>query len=242
MPTSIMPIWHQALAEPAVRGLLWSVVTIGLYWVSRRVYRRWPHWLLMPLGVAPLLIAGVMLALHASYRDYIGGTHWLVLVLGPVTVAFAIPIYEQRALLRRHWPVLLAGMVVGNVTAMLSSWGLATLVGLDGVLRLSLVPRSISTPFAVQVSRDIGGVPDLTAVFVVVTGIAGAAIGEMMLTRLPLGSALARGALFGAGAHGAGTARAHQIGATEGAVAGLVMMLIGLSNVLAAPLLVLLLR
>ena len=233
---------RQILSEPALQALLWSVVTIGFYWVAKRLYRKWPRWWLMPLAVAPVLIAVVVLGLHATYHDYIRGTKWLVLLLGPATVAFAIPIYEQRSLIRRHWPVLLIGIVAGSVTAVASSWALATLVGLDQTLLLSLLPRSISTPFAMEISGDIGGIPDLTAVFVVVTGIAGAVIGDMILARIPLGSALARGALFGVGAHGAGTARAHQIGETEGAVAGLVMVLVGLLNVIAAPLIAHLLR
>ena len=223
------------LAEPAFQMLVWSVVTIGFYGLSKQVYRKWPRWWLMPLAVTPVLIAVTLLAFHANYHEYIGGTRWLVLLLGPATVAFAIPIYEQRALIRRHWPTLLVGMVAGSLTAIVTSWALATLVGLDRTVLLSLLPRSISTPFAMEVSGDIGGIPDLTAVFVVVTGIAGALIGDMILARIPLASALARGALFGVGAHGAGTARAHQIGETEGAVAGLVMVLVGLLNVMAAP-------
>lgn len=230
------------LAEPAFQALFWSVVTIGFYWVAKRIYHKWPRWWLMPLAVTPVLVATTVLSLHANYHDYISGTKWLVLLLGPATVAFAIPIYEQRALIRRHWPVLLIGMIAGSLTAIASSWALATLVGLDHTLLLSLLPRSISTPFAMEVSGDIGGVPDLTAVFVVVTGIAGAVIGDMILARIPIASALARGALFGVGAHGAGTARAHQIGETEGAVAGLVMVMVGLLNVLAAPLVAQLLR
>lgn len=232
----------QILTEPAIHALVWSVVTIGFYWLAKRVYRKWPRWWLMPLAVTPVLVATVVLSLHASYHDYIRGTKWLVLLLGPATVAFAIPIYEQRALIRRHWPVLLIGMIVGSLTSIASSWALAALVGLDHTLLLSLLPRSISTPFAMEVSGDIGGVPDLTAVFVVVTGIAGAIIGDMILARVPLASALARGALFGVGAHGAGTARAQQIGETEGAVAGLVMVLVGLLNVFVALLIAHLLR
>jgi len=86
------------------------------------------------------------------------------------------------------------------------------------------------------VSGDIGGVPDLTAVFVILTGICGAALGEVVLKVMPLRSSLARGALFGMGAHGAGVARAHQIGGEEGSIAGLVMVLAGLFNVMIAPL------
>jgi len=221
----------------SAQALFWSAATIGLYLLAKRLYRRWRRWWLMPLALTPALLLVAVLALHVSYRDYIRGTGWMVALLGPAMVAFAVPIYEQRALIRRHWPVLAAGMVAGSATAMLTGWALATLLGLDGALRLSLLPRSISTPFAMTVSGDIGGIPDLTAVFVVVTGVLGAVLGDVMLGWLPTRSALARGALFGIGAHGAGTARAHEIGQEEGSVAGLVMVLVGLANVLAAPLL-----
>lgn len=242
-----MPSWIAALIEafragPFGQALFWSILTIVFYLVAKRLYRRWPRWWLMPLAVTPALLIVVVLSLHESYRDYIRGTGWLVTLLGPATVAFAVPIYEQRAMIRRHWPVLAAGMLIGTATAMLSSWGLATLLGLDGSLRLSLLPRSISTPFAMTVSGDIGGIPDLTAVFVVLTGVLGAVLGEFLLAWLPIRSSLARGALFGLGAHGAGTAKAHEIGREEGSVAGLVMVLVGLLNVLAAPLLAQLLR
>ncbi|ANB32902.1 LrgB family protein [Rhodovulum sulfidophilum] len=216
----------------------WSLLTVGFYLLAKRVYRRWPRWWLMPLALAPALLTITVLALHETYRDYIRGAGWLMLMLGPATVAFAVPIYEQRAMIRRYWPVLLIGMVTGSATAIAVSWGLAGLFGLDRSLQLSLLPRSISTPFAMEVSADIGGLPDLTAVFVVVTGVLGAALGDLVLAWLPVRSALARGALLGVAAHGAGTARAHQIGRAEGSVAGLVMVLVGLLNVCLAPLVV----
>jgi predicted murein hydrolase (TIGR00659 family) len=224
------------IVESAPHAVLWSAVTIGAYLFAKRVHRRWPRWWLMPLATTPALVAVAVVATQANYRDYIDGTGWLVLLLGPATVAFALPIYQQRALIVRHWPVLLVGTVAGSLTAVGTSWALATLVGLDGAVRLSLLPRSVTTPFAMDVSRAIGGVPDLTAVFVVVTGVAGAVIGDLILARVPVASTLARGALYGVGAHGAGTARAQQIGEREGAVAGLVMVLVGLLNVIAAPL------
>jgi putative effector of murein hydrolase len=165
-----------------------------------------------------------------------------VALLGPATVAFAVPIYEQRGLIRRHWRVLGTGMLVGSVTSMLSSWTLAALFGLNSAMRLSLLPRSISTPFAMTISGEIGGTPDLTAVFVVVTGIVGAIMGEVMLTWFPDYSPLARGAVLGVGAHGAGTAKAHEFGRQEGSVAGLAMVLVGLFNVIFAPIVVTCLR
>jgi predicted murein hydrolase (TIGR00659 family) len=228
-----IPFWN----DPATQAVFWSLATIALYLAAKSLYRRWPRWWLTPLAVAPALLIVAASFLHTGYPDYIRGTRWLVALLGPVTVAFAVPIYEQRALIRRHWPVLVAGILAGSTTAMLSAWALASLLGLHGTLLLSLLPRSMSTPFAMTVSGDLGGMPDLTAVFVAFTGVLGAALGEIMLARLPIRSTLARGALLGMGAHGAGTAKAHEIGSEEGSIAGLVMVLVGLFNVLAAPVL-----
>jgi len=216
--------------------LLWSCVTIALYALSQAAYRRRPHWWLSPLLATPVLLLAIAVPLHVSYGTYLRGTHWLLTLLGPATVAFAVPIYEQRALIRRHWPVLLVGVLAGSTVAVASGWLLSDAFGLSGMLRDSLLPRSMTTPFAMAVSADIGGRPELTAVFVVVTGVFGAAAGELILDCLPLQSALARGTLFGMGAHGAGVAKAREVGGEEGAIAGLVMVLVGVFNVLAGAL------
>lgn len=216
--------------------LLWSAVTIAFYLLSKRLYRRWPHVWFSPLIAAPLLLIAAVLLMRTSYAEYNSATHWLVMLLGPATVAFAVPIYEQRATVRQYWPVLVFGVLVGSSAAILSAWGLAHLLSLDETLSLSLIPRSVTSPFAMALSENIGGIPNLTALFVVVTGVIGAALGETILRFLPLRSALSRGALFGMGAHGAGVAKAQQIGAQEGTIAGLVMVMVGLVNVFAAPL------
>jgi putative effector of murein hydrolase len=208
--------------NPIALTIVWSAATIAFYQLGKAIHRHRPYWWTAPLVVTPALLLAIALAFHTSYRDYFSGAHWLVVLLGPATVAFAIPIYEQRAVVRRHWPVLLAGALVGSCAAIASAWALASLMGLSGSLRLSLLPRSVSTPFAM-------------AVF-------GAALGETMLRWLPLRSALARGAMLGMGAHGVGVAKALQIGRDEGSIAGLVMVLVGLLNVLAAPLLAQVLR
>jgi putative effector of murein hydrolase len=219
-------------------AFFWSGVTIAIYQAGKWIHGRRPGGWTSPMIVSPCLLLLVALTLHASYRQYIVGTHWLLALFAPATVAFAVPIYQQRALIRRHWPLLIVGALAGSVTAMVSSWLLANWLGLNDGLRLSLLPRSISTPFALTVSGEIGGTPPLTAIFVLVTGIFGAATGECLLNFLPLRSSLARGSLFGMGAHAFGAAKAHQIDREMGSIAGLVMIFVGLLNVLAAPLVV----
>ncbi|MCU7279371.1 LrgB family protein [Pseudomonas peradeniyensis] len=218
--------------------LFWLVLTLGAYLGSRWLYRRSGRYLLSPLILVPALLLAVAVPLHTAYAEYARNTHWLMGVLGPVTVAFAVPIWQQRALLARHWPALLVGMLAGSVASIGSSWALAHLLALDEAVSLSLLPRSITTPFAMPVAQDLGGVPELTAVFVMFTGVLGAMFGGILLRWLPLRTPLARGALFGVGAHGAGVSRAQEVGREEGSVAGLVMVLTGLLNLLAAPLLI----
>ncbi|MFR0716405.1 LrgB family protein [Pseudomonas putida] len=216
--------------------LFWLALTLLAYLGSRWLYRRSGRYLFSPLILVPTLLLAVAVPLHTAYAEYARNTHWLMGVLGPVTVAFAVPIWQQRTLLARHWPALLIGMLAGSAASIGSSWGLAHLLALDTTTSLSLVPRSITTPFAMPVAEDLGGVPELTAVFVMFTGVLGALFGGVLLRYLPLRTPLARGALFGVGAHGAGVSRAQEVGGEEGSVAGLVMVLTGLLNLLAAPL------
>lgn len=217
--------------------LFWLALTLLAYLFSRWIYGRTRRYLLSPLILVPVLLLAVALPLHTAYAEYSTNTHWLMLVLGPVTVAFAVPIWQQRTLLARNWLALLIGMMAGSAASIGSSFWLAKALALDTSVTMSLVPRSITTPFAMPLAHDLGGVPELTAVFVMFTGVFGAALGGVLLKWLPLRSALARGALFGVGAHGAGVSRAREVGGEEGSVAGLVMVLTGLLNLFAAPLL-----
>ncbi|MEB0208356.1 LrgB family protein [Pseudomonas sp. CCC3.1] len=221
--------------------MFWLLLTLAAYGLSRWLYRRTGRYLLSPLILVPALLLAVAVPLNTAYAEYSRDTHWLMLVLGPVTVAFAVPIWQQRTLLAQHWMALLLGMLAGSVASIGSSFWLARALALDTSLTLSLVPRSITTPFAMPLAQSLGGVPDLTAVFVMFTGVFGALMGGILLKWLPLRSSLARGALFAVGAHGAGVSRAREVGNEEGSVAGLVMVLTGVLNLFAAPLLTLML-
>lgn len=218
-------------------ALAWLPVTILIYAAAAAVRKRLVRWWTSPLLTVPLLLLPILLALRVDYREYLHGTHYLLLMLGPVTVAFAVPVYEQRAQLRRHWPVLLVGVTVGSLIAVGSAWMLADWLALPPEVQRSLLPRSVTMPFAVPFSEDVSGRADLTALCVMATGVFGAALGSLVLRWLPLRSGLARGALFGMGAHSAGVARARELGDEEGMVAGLVMVLAGLLSIVLGPLL-----
>jgi predicted murein hydrolase (TIGR00659 family) len=213
------------------------LLTVALYFVSKRVYARFPRPWLTPLVAVPVVLAATVLAAHIPYPVYFQDTRWLMWLLGPATVAFAVPIYEYRELLKRHWISLAVGVTVGIVVAVGGSLLLAKLLHLSPELQRSLITRSVSTPFALAVSDKIHAPKELTALFVIATGVCGMLFGELVLALLPLRTRLARGALFGAAAHGVGTAKARELGSEEGVVASLTMMIAGVVMVLIAPLL-----
>lgn len=217
-------------------SVLCLLLTLMFYYGSKLLYRRKRSIFLMPLLLAPLLLVLVVMGFHIPYQDYMAESHWLLWMLGPATVAFAIPVYDNRYLIQRHWLSLSVGVMVSVVVAVGSTVLLARWLELPELLQRSLAMRSITTPFAVEATKSIGGQSDLTALFVVLTGVIGMAVGEVVLTVLSIRSRLGKGASLGASAHGAGTAKAYQIGNSEGVVSSVVMMIAGMVTVLIAPL------
>lgn len=212
------------------------VLTVALYFASKELYARFKSPWLTPLLAVPAVLAAIVVIARIPYAVYFQDTRWLMWLLGPATVAFAVPIYEYRDLLRRHWISLTVGVTVGIVVAVGGSLALSKLLHLSPELQRSLMTRSVSTPFALAVSDKIHAPKDLTALFVIATGVCGMLFGELVLALVPLRTRLARGALFGAAAHGVGTAKARELGSEEGVVASLTMMIAGVVMVLLAPL------
>ncbi|MEM5371576.1 LrgB family protein [Paraburkholderia azotifigens] len=212
------------------------VLTVALYFASKALYARFRSPWLTPLLAVPAVLAAIVVVARIPYAVYFQDTRWLMWLLGPATVAFAVPIYEYRELLKRHWISLTVGVTVGIVVAVGGSLALSKLLHLSPELQRSLMTRSVSTPFALAVSDKIHAPKDLTALFVIATGVCGMLFGEIVLALVPLRTRLARGALFGAAAHGVGTAKARELGSEEGVVASLTMMIAGVVMVLLAPL------
>lgn len=228
---------YRPLLMAAEVTLLWSFVTIGLYWLSKFFHRRYKRWWTTPIILTPILLIAITLLSHTNYNVYISGTHWLIALLGPATVAFAVPIYRRKHIMVLYWRTLSIGVIFGSILSIASAWFLASAVGIESTLRLSLLPRSISTPFAMVISGEIGGTPELTAIFVILTGIFGASFGQLLLYWLPLKSKMSRGASFGLAAHVIGSNKAYELDNEVGTIAALVMVLTGIFNVLIAPLL-----
>ena len=153
-------------------SMLCLAITLVIYFLNKRLYRRFRKLPLMPLVLTPTLLVMLLVFGNISWQNYIGEAHWLLWLLGPATIAFAVPVYDNRAIIKRHWMSLTAGVLTATVVAVTSSVWLARLFTLPDEIQRSLAVRSVTTPFALAASQSLGGQPDLVALFVVVTGLA----------------------------------------------------------------------
>ncbi|VCU72260.1 Inner membrane protein YohK [Pigmentiphaga humi] len=209
--------------------------TVVLYCLNKVLYARhariWTH----PILLTPAMLAALLLATGISLDEYTADTRLLLWFLGPATVAFAVPIYEYRRLIREQWLALAIGTLAGVAAAVGTSWGLAHLLHLSPEVTNSLLVRSVSTPFALATADTVGGNADLAVMFVVFTGLAGMLMGEIVLAVMPRRSRMASGASYGAAAHALGTVRARELSEEAGVMASLLMIFSGLVMVLVAP-------
>lgn len=209
--------------------------TLVIYYAAKWVYRKYPRVYLSPLLVTPVILVALLLATHSSYDSYNAGGAWLSKLLQPATVAFAVPLYKNLQTLKKHAGEIVASVLFGSVMAMLSSALLARMMHLNVELASSLVPRSVTTPIAMNVSQMIGGVPTITAVFVIMTGLLGAMMGPSVVKLLRIEGDIARGVLFGTSAHGTGTSKAFELNPLTGTISSISMILAALFTLLTAP-------
>jgi predicted murein hydrolase (TIGR00659 family) len=228
----VKDVWVYLSASP----LLWLTLTLLAYLFAFALYRRSRfNPLVNPVAISIALLVGVLAATRSDYATYFEGAQFVHFLLGPATVALAVPLAEQTAKLRRAWLALTAGLAVGVVVALVSAVVIAWLLGASTATLASLAPKSVTTPVAMGISEKIGGLPSLTAVSVVLTGIVGAALGRFVFDALRVRSWAARGFAIGLAAHGQGVARAFIVNQEAGAFAGLAMGLTALVTALVAP-------
>lgn len=217
--------------------LLWLTVTLVVYAATDAASlatRRHP--LANPVLHAIWVIAAFLALTGTSYPTYFGGAQFVHFLLGPATVALAVPLYENRGLVAAAILPMLVALVVGSVTAIVSVMWLAKIAGLPRNAVLSLAPKSVTAGVAMGIAELLGANPSLAAVAVVLTGIMGAIIVTPLMNRLGITDFRARGFAVGLASHGIGTARAFQVDAVAGAFAGIAMSLNALVTALLVPL------
>jgi len=216
-------------------------VTVGAYLLSRLAAKRYPSPFTTPVFFSTPIIIVTLLAIHVRLEEYQPAKDLMVFLLGPATVALAVPLYENRKVVAAAILPMLAALVLGSVTAIVSVVLLAEAAGLPRAVVLSLSPKSVTAGVAMGISESLHADPSLTAVAVVLTGIMGAITVTPLMNRMGITDFRARGFAVGIAAHGIGTARAFQVDTVAGVFAGIAMSLNALVTSFLVPLAVTLL-
>lgn len=225
-------LWSYLAREP----LFWLTLTLLAYLAGDRAFRASGRRALVnPVLIAVILVALVLEGTGTPYPDYFEGAQFVHFMLGPATVALAVPLHANLPRLKAAALPMAAALVAGSITAMVSALAIGAAFGLDRATLLSLAPKSSTAPVAIGVSEAIGGAPSLTAVLVILTGIIGAVVVTPLFNALGIRDFRARGFALGVASHGIGTARAFQVSDTAGAFSAVGMGLNALLTALIAP-------
>lgn len=232
--TDLRDIWVYLSASP----LLHLTLTLAAYQIGLVIYR-WAtlNPLCNPVLIAVIALVTVLWISGTSYERYFDGAQFVHFLLGPATVSLALPLYRQIERVKKSSVALMVSIITGALTAMASAVAVAWALGASRETILSLAPKSVTTPVAMGITEKLGGLPSLTAVLVILTGIVGAMLGPIVLNLIGVKDWAARGVAMGTASHGIGTARALQVNQVAGAFAGLAMGLNALATALLLPLL-----
>lgn len=234
-PAQLAEIWVYLSASPLLGLTVTLLAYQGAWWLYRRAHF---HPLANPVMLAVAVLVLLLQLTGTPYQTYFDGAQFVHFLLGPATVALAIPLYTQLPKLRAMAFPLLAALVAGSLTATVSAVAIGKLFGASEASLLSLAPKSVTTPIAMGIAERIGGLPSLTAVLVISTGILGAIGARFIYQALGVADHAVRGFAVGVASHGIGTARAFQVSEQAGAFSGLAMGLNALLTALLVPLLI----
>ena len=211
-------------------------LTVTAYQIGLLCRRKTDSTLCNPLLISIILVMGVLLLTGISpetFQEKTAGFSWL---LTPATVCLALPLYRQLKLLKKNLPAILAGIVAGTLTGLISVLAMCRLMGLDQQLTVSLLPKSITTAMGIVLSEQNGGVPAITSVVIILTGILGSLSGSSLCKLLHLQDPISQGVAFGTASHVIGTTRATELNPISGAVSSLSLTISGILTAILFPL------
>ncbi|RJE91404.1 LrgB family protein [Paenibacillus sp. 1011MAR3C5] len=206
------------------------VLTVGLYWgaVKLKANRRWVH----PLILTAAAIIAILMLSGIPYEDYRKGGEWLSWALGPATVALAVPLYKHASRIRSRLAPVMTGITLGAIVSAGMTAGFFHLTGASMELMFSVVAKSSSAPFSMEIARRLGGIPELAAAISVITGLFGSLAGPALLRLCGVHSDIGIGAAIGTSSHGIGTARLMESSELQGSVSGFAMAAAGIISTL----------
>ncbi len=229
----LFELWVYLAATP-LAGLTLTLVAYALAW---KCYMRCGmHPAANPVLISVALIVTALMLTRTPYQKYFDGAQFVHFLLGPAVVGLAVPLAREWGSVRRLAVPIAGALAAGSAVALLSTLVVAKMLGATPQTLLSLAPKSVTAPIAMGIAEKIGGIPALAAVFAVITGVIGAALGKYVLDAVRVRDWRARGFALGLAAHGIGTARAFQVNAEAGTYASLAFALHGFIAAVLFPL------
>ncbi|MFT4414942.1 LrgB family protein [Fredinandcohnia humi] len=206
--------------------LIASIVgTIVIFLGMAKLYKRYTYPLLVPIATTTFILIVVLLLFSIPYDTYMIGGRWIDELLGPAVVALAFPLYQNREALKKYFLPIFTGVLVGSTTGVVTGIYFSRILLVEKEIILSLAPKSVTSPVAMDIAQIVGGVPSLSAVYVMIAGITGAMFGPYLLKVAKVNHYIGVGLGFGAASHGIGTAKALELGSNEGAISSVAMVL-----------------
>lgn len=222
---------NEIFLNSAYFGVVLSLVT---YFFGTYIRKKINFPLFNPLLIAIILTAAVLLVFKIDYQVYNASAKYISYLLTPATVALAIPLYEQLDALKNNWKAIIAGIFSGVVTSLLSILAMSVIFGFTHEEYVTFLPKSITTAIGMGVSEELGGYVPVTVAIIIITGVLGSVIAEMVLKIFRIEDPVAKGIAIGTASHAVGTSKAMEIGKTEGAMSSLSIVVAGIITVIGA--------
>lgn len=214
-------------------GIFISLIAfeIGLF-----IYKKTKLPIFNPLLTATILIIFFLKIFNIDFDTYNNGGQFINIFLGPATIVLAVPLYKKLNLLKENFLPIFSGILVGSLVSVLSVISIATFLGLDNSLTVSLLSKSVTTPIGIEITNSLGGSSSITVLAIVLSGIIGAIVGPTVFKVLKINNPISRGVSLGTASHAVGTSKALEIGEQEGAMSSLSIGVAGIVTVFLAPL------
>lgn len=211
------------------------IISLVAFEIGKFIFNKTKMAIFNPLLIATLIIMGILHFFKISVQDYMLGGNLIVFFLAPATVVLAIPLFQQIDLLKKNFVPIIGGGIVGAITAILSVVILGKILGIDHDLLVSFMPKSITTPIGIELSKMLGGIPSITVFAIIITGITGNVTAPFVYSIFKIRHPIAKGIGLGISSHAVGTSRAIEMGEIEGAMSALSIVIAGILTIILAP-------
>ena len=211
-----------------------AVLSLAAYETGLLLKKKFKMAILNPLLIGTICVMAVLMIFKVDYKKYNESAKYISYLLTPATVCLAVPLYEQMSLLKKNFRAVAVGIVSGVLASLVSVLALSRIFGLSHELYVTLLPKSITTAIGMGVSEELGGIVTITVAVIIITGILGNVIAELVCKIFRIQNPIAKGLALGTASHAIGTAKAMEMGPGEGAMSSLAIAVAGLLTVIGA--------